>query len=170
VRALGEEGQAGRRGSGSRPHQIGQHTALQHFALDGLGRGGDANRNRLALADLVFQNAQGLIERGDQKVGDPIADCLLLHGQVGGGSQRSRAGNVASHHQPAALAVEIPCVDKLAAQAWLPASVGERSPKQALIEPLHMRDEVEGSRLGEIERQGKILSAIQFGRSGFSRG
>ena len=147
---------------GVRPQQIGQHTALYHLVLNLFRRQADAHRDRRALTNLVLQNTQGLIERGNQEVDYAIADGLLWGGKVRRGRQSCGAGNVARHYERAALPVESTGVEQPSAQLRLLAGARVRGGNQARIETLHLEDEVECSWLDGIERQGKILSAIQF--------
>ncbi len=113
--ALADEGGMLREFIG-RPQQIRQHAAFQHFALDGFRRGSYANRNRLALANLVFEDAQGFAERSHQKVGDSVPDCLLLRCLVGGCGQRRGACDICRHQQSAASRIEFARVKKFAAE------------------------------------------------------
>ena len=56
--AAGSAGEPVRSRSG--PQQIGRHSALEHLPLHGSRCNAHADRNRFALANLVFQNAQAL--------------------------------------------------------------------------------------------------------------
>lgn len=96
--------------------QIGPYAPLEHFALDCLGRKGHAHGNRLALADLVFENAQGLVEIGHQEIGCAVADGLFLRGRVGCSGERSGSGDVACHERCSAFLVEFCGVEQLAAE------------------------------------------------------
>jgi hypothetical protein len=146
------------------PQQIGQNAALQHLSLARFPRHAQANRSRFALPKLVLENAQSLVERGHQEVGNPVADRLLLRVGFGGCNQRCRAGNVARYQQRSACAIEFSGVEHHAAQVGfrVGSGTGNRGGNQARIKLLHPENEVECSRLFGIERKGKIFSAIQF--------
>jgi len=75
VRALAEESGKLRRGRGARRQQIGKHAALQQLAGEiSLRIDGHTDGDGGALANLVFQNAQGFVERGDEEVHDAVAN------------------------------------------------------------------------------------------------
>jgi hypothetical protein len=131
--------------------QIGHHSALLHLALNGLRRQAHAHSDCLSLAKLVLQDAQGLVKRIDQEVGNSIADGLSLRGAVRRCNQRSGPGNVGRYHQRAALAVELSRVDQLPAESRLP--VGESSFEKARVGSRYEFNKLKSGRGLRLERQ-----------------
>ena len=90
--------------------EVGPHAALEHLAgkinFGGLGRGGNADGNRSALANFVFQNAEGLVKRGDEEIHDPVANSLFARFGVCRNGERGGAGNVGCHQQGAHFGIE----------------------------------------------------------------
>jgi hypothetical protein len=121
TRTLMEKGGELRRGRTVRRQQIGEHAALEQLAGEICFRGvvleGYADGDRGSLANLVFQNAQGFVERGDEEVHDAVADGLLAGGGLCRDGQRGGAGDVGRHQQRAGLGVERAGVEQFPAQA-----------------------------------------------------
>ena len=99
--------------------QVGHDAAFGHFGRNGIRVRSYAHRDRLALANFVFENTHGFIERGDKKIDDSVADSLLLRGDVRGRAERCASGDVRCPHQAAALLVQFSGEEKLAPQAEL---------------------------------------------------
>ena len=134
------------------PQQIGQHAALLDLALDSLGREAHANSDCLALAKLVLEDAQGLVERIDQEIGNAIADGLLLRGAVRRCNQRSGPGNVGRYNQRTALAIELSRIEKSSAEAGL--RISKRGLQQARVGSRYEFNKLESGRGLRFERQG----------------
>jgi hypothetical protein len=97
--------------------QVGLDPAFEHLALNLERSGGYTYRNGFALANLVFQNAQSLVERRDQEVHHTVADCLFLGGRIGCGRERGGTGDVASCDKGPTKGIEFRGVEELASQA-----------------------------------------------------
>ncbi len=81
------------------------------------GGHGDADRNRLALAKLVLEDAQGLIERSDEEIGDGVADSLLLRGEVCRCDERCCTSDVGRDDERAAFFIHFSGIEEAAAKA-----------------------------------------------------
>ena len=133
---IGRNGKAG-------TQQIGLHAALTHFALHRFRRQRNANRNCLALAKLIFQDAQRFIERVDEEIRNAQAERLLLRSAIRRRHQRRGAGNVGRYNQRAAFLIQFARIKKSAAKARL--RVGERGLHQARVGSRDVSDKLESS-------------------------
>src|ERR1035441_5272965 len=97
------------RGSKARRQQIGENAAAEHFFEDGLRGDGDGYRNGLALADFIFEDAQGLVERGYQEIDDALAHGLTESGGIGGGGERGGSGDVGGDRKCASRLRKVAC-------------------------------------------------------------
>ena len=97
--------------------EIGLYPAFFHFELNCKRLGSDADGNRFALADLVFENAQGLVKRGDKEVDYPVADSAALRRWVGRDGESGSAKHVRGNQQGAAFLVEFAGVKEAAAES-----------------------------------------------------
>jgi len=143
--------------------EIGHDAALQHLTLHHFGGCGNAYGDRFALADLVLEDAQGLVERVDQEVGRAVADGLLPGAWIGSRRQRCGTGDVARNQRCAAVRAEVPSIQQLSAQSrfrsWARLhSCGGRVANQGCVEAFNMENEVERGRRAGIRRQGRTLS------------
>ncbi len=126
------------------PQQIGQHAAFVHLALNRSRWQRNADRTRLALAKLIFQDAQGLIERGDEKIDDTVAESVFLCGAIVRCYQRRGAGNVGRHDQRTARVIQLTRIEEFAAEASFRGSM--RGFSQLCVGLRYVCDEVESSR------------------------
>ena len=104
------------------PQQIGHDAALLDLALHLDRRQCDANGHGFALAKLVLEDAQGFVERIDQKIGHAVTEGLLLRGAIAGGGKRCGACDAGRYKQRAALAVRLSRVEQRAAKGRLRVS------------------------------------------------
>ena len=137
--------------------EIRQNAALAHLPLDDLRRLRHADGDRLALAHFVLQNAQGLVERGDDEISDAIADCLFLRGGIGGDGEGRSAGDVGRNNQRSAILIQFARVEEVAPEADL--RVSKRGFEQARVGQRNSREEVECRRGWRIESQDFIISS-----------
>jgi hypothetical protein len=93
-------------------HQIRRDAALAHLALNSLSVDGNRNRNRLALAKLILDNAESLVKRMYEKIDDTVAKRLLLRRAIRRRCKRGGTRNIRGYNKRAALAIEcsaLPC-------------------------------------------------------------
>ncbi len=97
--------------------QIRQDSAHRHLALYFVGSKAHAHCNSLALAQLILQDAQSLVQRVHKEIGNTIADCLLLCVAVSRHNQGPCACNVGCGDQRAALFIQLSGIKQFAAEA-----------------------------------------------------
>lgn len=116
--------------------EVGLDPALFHFTHDGLRFSGNADGYGFTLAKLVFEDAQGLVERGHDEVGYAVAKGAALRGGIGSYGERGGAEDIGRYEKGAAFVVELACIKELAGKARLAVRTGFSVGKQRRVEAI----------------------------------
>ena len=104
-------------GQGSDWEQVRQDAAIEHLFKNHFRGQGDGYRDCLALADFVFEDAEGFIERGNQEIDDAVAHGLAEGCRVGGCGESCGPGDVCRTDEAGTVLVQLAGIEEFAAEA-----------------------------------------------------